>query len=258
MNRIKTFAIILVSFVFFNVFAGDNAITQASTIDALLKGFYEGDITLGEMKKYGNFGTGTVDFLDGELLLFEGTFYNVKSSGAVVTPPDEMKTPFCSVTTFYPEKTIKLEKGMNFKSFTEFLDKELPSLNYFYAVKLSGTFKVMKTRSVPLQTKKPYPPLVEVVKKQPIFDFENIKGVLVGFRCPVFVKGINVPGYHLHFLSDDRKSGGHLFDFSVEDAELQYCKVSDFKLLLPATEDFAKGDFSANMENALKKVECSK
>jgi len=257
MNRIKTFFFAVAALLFVNVFAADNAITQTSTIDALLKGLYEGDRTLGEMKKYGDFGIGTVDFLDGELLLFEGTFYNVKSSGAVVTPPDEMKTPFCSVTNFSAEKTVKLPKGTDFKGFMELMDKELPSLNYFYAVKIKGSFRMMKARSVPRQSK-PYLPLVEVVKKQPIFDFENIEGVLIGFRCPVFVKGINVPGYHLHFLSGDRTKGGHLFDFVVEDAELSYCRVNDFRLFLPVTADFANGDFSDNMAKALQKVEGSK
>ncbi len=257
MKSIKIFALVLATFVFVNLFAADNAITQTSTIDALLKGFYEGDRTLGEMKKYGDFGIGTVDFLDGELLLFEGTFYNVKSSGAVVTPSDETKTPFCSVTAFSAEKTVKLPKGTDFKGFMALLDKELPSLNYFYAVKIKGTFKMMKARSVPRQSK-PYQPLVEVVKKQPIFDFENIDGVLIGFRCPVFVKGINVPGYHMHFLSDDKAKGGHLFDFVVEDAELSYCRVNDFRLFLPVTADFAGGDFSGNMAKALQKVEGSK
>ena len=71
-------------------------------------------------------------------------------------------------------------------------------------------------------------------------------------------KGINVPGYHLHFLSDDKKGGGHLFDFTIEDAELQYCRIQEFKMLLPSTKDFSKADFSANMTEALKKVECAK
>jgi acetolactate decarboxylase len=130
-------------------------------------------------------------------------------------------------------------------------------MNIFYAVKLEGTFKMVKTRSVPRQSK-PYKPLIEVAKKQPVFTFENVKGVMVGFRCPIFVKGINVPGYHLHFLTDDRKGGGHVLDFKTDDIELKICRVLNFRMLLPDNEAFFKTNLSIDREKELKKVESDK
>ena len=40
-------------------------------------------------------------------------------------------------------------------------------------------------------------------------------GTLVGVRCPSWVGGLNVPGYHWHFLSEDRTVGGHVLDCRV-------------------------------------------
>ena len=89
-----------------------------------------------------------------------------------------------------------------------------PPKTCFYAVMIQGEFSYVKTRSVPAQ-EKPYPPLAEVTKNQPTFEFTDVTGTMVGFRCPPYVTGINVPGYHLHFLTDDRTAGGHLLEFTV-------------------------------------------
>jgi acetolactate decarboxylase len=104
-----------------------------------------------------------------------------------------------------------LDKAEDYGQLEQYLDKLLPTENIFYAIKIEGTFKYIKTRSVPKQNK-PYPPLVEVVKNQPTFEFHNVKGTIVGFRCPSYVEGINVPGYHLHFITGDKKAGGHLLE----------------------------------------------
>ncbi len=38
------------------------------------------------------------------------------------------------------------------------------------------------------------------------FLFENIRGSLVGVYFPDYLDGINMPGWHLHFLSEDTYS----------------------------------------------------
>ena len=35
---------------------------------------------------------------------------------------------------------------------------------------------------------------------------------MLGFRFPAYAEGIEVAGYHLHFISDDRARGGHVLD----------------------------------------------
>ncbi|QWR77373.1 acetolactate decarboxylase [Candidatus Magnetomonas plexicatena] len=58
--------------------------------------------------------------------------------------------------------------------------------------------------------RKPYPGLLEAVKGQTVFDYENVNGTILGFWFPEFMKGAGITGFHFHFISDDRAKGGHL------------------------------------------------
>ena len=184
-----------------------NTLFQTSTIDALLAGVYDGHISCLRLLKHGDFGIGTFDQLDGEMVVLEGTIYQVKGDGKVYKPDLNGKTPFAAMCDFNPEKTISINTHTDYKRLETLIDEAAPNQNLFYAIRVTGQFRSMKTRSVPAQ-KKPYPPLKEVTPNQPEFDMNNVFGTIVGFRCPPYVNGINVPGYHLHFISRDRTQGG--------------------------------------------------
>lgn len=235
-------------------FAGEDTITQVSTIDALMTGVYDGPTSLGELGAKGDFGLGTFGTLDGEMILLDGVFYQVTATGAVLRPGPEVKTPFAAVTFFKADRTLPLRKGTTFKSFTAETEKVFPTRNAFYAVKVTGTFKMVKTRSVPAQNK-PYRPLAEVVKTQPVFDLTDVAGTLVGFWCPSFVKGVNVPGYHLHFLRADGKQGGHVLDFVVDKAMMEIDDTRELSLILPDDDAFDRADLERDREKELKTVE---
>lgn len=205
---------------------------QVSTISALLEGDYEGEITFQELKKHGNFGIGTFNNLDGEMVGLRGDFYQVKADGKVYPVKDSMKTPFALVTFFHPDKAFPLNESLNYPELMAFLDGLIPNKNLFYAIKIEGTFRYIKTTSVPAQ-EKPFPPLTEVVKNQPEFEFRMVRGTLVGFRCPEYAGGINVAGYHFHFLTEDRKAGGHLLECETEMASIQIDSSSSLFLVLP-------------------------
>ena len=231
----------------------DDTLYQVSTIDALLKASYDGDTDIKSLKRHGDFGLGTFNNLDGEMLLLDGTFYQIKSDGQVYEASPETKTPFACVTFFDAKETFVMESGTNSAKFAK--DSSMYFLpNYFYAVKIEGTFKMIKARSVPAQTK-PYPLLAEVVKTQPVFEFKDVKGTLAGFFTPYFFKGINVPGTHLHFISDDRKSGGHVLDFEITEGFLKTDKTTNIFLSLPDSPEFSTMDFRNDLEKDLNKVE---
>jgi len=189
---------------------------QASTINALLAGVYDGDMTFRTLRQHGDFGLGTVNALDGEMIGLDGKFYQIKTDGKAYLIPDTMKTPFAEVTFFNPDTTLKIRESIeNYDQLKSYLNRLLSIKNIFYAIKIEGTFSYIKTRSVPGQ-KKPYPLLVNVVKHQATFEFHQVKGTMVGFWCPAYVKGISVPGYHFHFITADRKAGGHVLASSMQ------------------------------------------
>jgi acetolactate decarboxylase len=231
-----------------------DTLTQISTIDALLDGVYEGALSCGQIKQYGNFGLGTFDNLDGEMIILNGKIFKASVDGKVYEARNSWKTPFTAVTFFEKSKSFTITTPLNFEKLKKKIDKYLDSNNTFYAVKITGTFKKMKVRSVPPQ-KKPYPPLKEVVKHQKIFNLDKCRGTIIGFKCPAFVKGLNVTGYHMHFLSYDMKKGGHILDLETDNVKVEIDSKNRFLLILPELNSFKKSNLEKDRTSELEKVE---
>jgi len=97
--------------------------------------------------------------------------------------------------------------------------------------------------------------MVEAVADQPVFDHRDIDGTLVGFRFPDYTRGLNVPGYHLHFLSHDRSVGGHVTGFSTRRARIEIDVTSQFHMALPNDVSFLDADLDKDSAEAIRKVE---
>lgn len=204
---------------------------QTSTMNAIFKGVYDGEITYKELRQHGDFGIGTFNGLDGELFALEGKFYRIKADGMAYPVDDSMKTPFAVVTFFEPDKSVLLDETFDYKQLQQYLDNLLPTKDIFYAIKIEGTFKYIKARNIPRQNK-PYPQFSEVVKSQLIFEFHNVEGTMVGFWCPAYLEEINVPGYHLHFITKDKKTGGHLLECQVQNVKIEIDYTPEFHMAL--------------------------
>jgi acetolactate decarboxylase len=232
-----------------------NAITQIGAIDALLAGAYDGQVACGTLMRQGDLGIGTFDRLDGEMILLDGHLYQVRADGRVQVPPASLTTPFAVVVRFRPTMTRVLSGAISFREFQAHLDSSLPSTNLVCVFRATGTFRQMKTRSVPAQ-RKPYASLVEATRHQSVFELGHCRGTIVGFRLPEFVKGINVPGFHAHFLTDNRQAGGHVLEFLLEEGTLELAVCSRIDLRLPTDADALKDiDFSRDRTKELNKSE---
>lgn len=228
-------------------------VVQVSTIDALMQGIFDGNTSLSKLAGWGDFGIGTFHALDGEMILLDGLFYQVKADGKIYKPEKTGSTPFATVTWFNPEQSGGVS-AMNYTGLKTAIDGMMVSANLFYAVKLHGTFNRVKTRSVAAQ-QKPYSTLTAATASQPEFEKQAVTGTLTGFYCPPFVTGINVPGYHLHFLSDDRTFGGHVLELEIESGTLWLDQISNFKLILPDEGGFLDTDLTDDLSDELEEVE---
>jgi acetolactate decarboxylase len=225
---------------------------QTSTINTLMAGVYEGNITLKELKKHGDFGLGTFDSLDGEMIILNGESYQIKADGKVYPTNDSMKTPFAAITFFETDQVVKIDSITSFEQMAKYIDDSLPTQNIFYAVKIDGLFSYVKTRSVPRQNK-PYPPLAKVT--QSIFEFHKIAGTIVGFRCPSYASGVNVPGYHLHFITRDKTSGGHVIELDLQNAAVELDTTTGFHMELLPNSDFYQLDLTGDKQDDLNGIE---
>jgi acetolactate decarboxylase len=233
--------------------SGNNRIYLSTPVNALVEGIYEQNIPVSEIKKHGDFGLGTFNDLDGEMVLLDGQIYRVAADGNVSKMSEQTLTPFACVT-FYQPMSHEISKGeLTYPEFLAWLTELMPSPNLFYAFRIEGEFSQVKTRSVPRQEN--YRPLVEVTKEQPEFNFSNVSGTLVGFFTPAFMSSLNVPGLHLHFLSQDRQKGGHLLECKVKEVRAEIQFLYTLELSLPISLDYLTWDFQRDIRRDLDQAE---
>jgi acetolactate decarboxylase len=227
---------------------------QVSTINTLLLGGFDGVYNFSTLETKGDFGIAVFDGLDGEIIGFDGKFYQIKADGTVHEVRGDDTTPFATVTWFEPDTRLRIARADNISDFTAQFEAALPSPNFFYAVRIQGTFPMMKTRAV-LRQEKPYPRLVDACAEQSVFMLDNTRGTVVGFYTPDMVEGLNIPGLHLHYLTGDHAAGGHILDFSVENATVELDSTSRFTMWLPEGDPYAGLDLGKDLSEELSRVE---
>lgn len=229
---------------------------QVSTATALVEGIYQGAVQIATLRAHGDLGLGTFENLDGEMVIVEGHFFQVRSDGSVREVEDNVLSPFAAITAFSADQTITVDDCPDLAHLTSRFDALRSSDNFFYGLKVDGTFEYIYARA--MRRTKEGVPLVEAAAVQPEFRFQNVSGTLVGFWTPEYAKSLNVPGYHLHFISADRSQGGHVLDCRGRNLRLQIQREGDYHIVLPETEDFLKANLRQDPTAALAKAEGEK
>ena len=207
---------------------------QVSTIDALMLGDFDGSMTIADLGQKGDTGIGTFDRLDGEMVMLDGTAWQARVDGSVSAAPTSETTPFASVARFGPDRTGPLGTAANFTEAEARLNAYLSSNTGLFAMaRVDGTFPYIRVRSEPAQ-EKPYPNLTTALAGQKVYELRNTTGTLVGLYSPSFSDGVSVPGWHLHFVSADRHSGGHVLDVASDGtARITIDDLPSFTVALP-------------------------
>jgi acetolactate decarboxylase len=223
-----------------------SVVTQISTYPALQKGLYDGDLTYGQLARAGDFGIGTFDGMDGEMVALDGQFYQARSDGSVRRADNGLETPFATVTFFKPGQHVQTTAPLaSYDQLKAYLTSVAPGANEPYAIRLHGKFPYIKIRSVPPQSQ-PYPPLDAVIAQQVTWERKDISGTLVGYWFPQYLSSLNAPGYHLHFISDDRQVAGHMLEGSLDGATVDIEYLDQVTLRIPQTPGFAGADLNTN------------
>lgn len=218
-----------------------HTIHQTSVIAALLDGVYDGETTVGTLRRRGDFGIGTFAGLDGELVLLDGTCYRIRDDGSATVADDGEEVPYAVVTRFVAHRTLEIDGRHTRAEVTALIDDALASANYMYAVRVDGEYERMTVRAVHVQ-QHPYRPLVEATANQRVTEFTDVVGTVVGMRAPAFEEGLSVPGYHAHVVLADRSGGGHVLDYVMIRGRVEVCIGTDLHLELPRTTAFARAD----------------
>lgn len=215
----------------------ENTIEQYGFPLALVNQIYTGDMTPIDMLKKGQFGLGTADNLDGELVALDGVVYKIELDGSLIKAPADLSAPYMTMFKFNPSKHIVLKEVNSLAELGEKLTAQMTSKNSFYAYKITGTFSHLKMASAE-KVENDSVPLMEYLKTRVMYTKENIKGTLVGLYTPEYLGNISIPGMHFHFVSSDKKLGGHLEGISFEQVNVDIEEINKINLTLPQVAKF--------------------
>jgi acetolactate decarboxylase len=226
---------------------------QISTAGALVEGVYQGAVSVGTIREHGDFGLGTFADLDGEMVVLDGHVFRVGSDGSVREVNDDDATPFAVVTRLGPGPTFELDDIGDFAALTDALDERRESSNVFFAVRIDGRFDAVHVRAACRTA--PGIPLVVATEQQAEFELGAVTGTMVGFWSPPYASGVEVAGYHLHFLTDDRTAGGHVLSCQGSGLRVQLQEEGDIHLALPDTAAFRRADLEHDPTADLDRAE---
>ena len=220
-------------------------------------GHFDGFITAAELKTLGDIGIGTFEGLDGELIMLDGVIYRANQNLEINVVDDKIKIPFSNVTFFEKDFAVKLKDISDKNALETLLNKfvQKHGANAFYFVKIPANFNSILVRSEAKQ-KKPYPTLVQSLQAtQQEKTFENANGTVVGLYCPPYMGGLNTPGWHFHFVSEDKTFGGHVLDLNIKSGKVEFDKTDNFNMRLPKKGDFQKLDLAQDLSKDIHSAE---
>ena len=232
---------------------------QASTLNALMLGNFDKTVSVKDFLHHADTGIGTYTGLDGEAIFEDGVAYKATADGKVSVMQPEDGVAFGTVAKFdesVPE--VELKNISDIETLKQALEPYVKDdQNIFYMIKAKSVFKTMHVRSC-FASEKPYPTLSEVAQDQREFHFENTRGDVIAVWCPKYVNGINLPGWHFHYLSGDKTQGGHILGLSSDDLRVKINKIERFDLTLPQNPEFAKRDLCEDLSAKTAAVEGAK
>ena len=233
------------------------SLNQVALLQSLAQGYFGGTVKVRDMRSLGDIGIGTFEGLNGEMIMLDGTVYQALGDGRVVVADDQEAVPYATVTYFDNDVSVRLSDVKDKAAFEKILDEKVKEFgeNSFYMIRLHTEFSSVLFRSE-YGSQKPYPTLVEALKgKQTEFTAKNIKGTLVGLYCPNYMGGLNTPGWHFHFLSDDRKQGGHILELSLKQGSVEFDKTDKFTMILHDDKAFHEMNLAKDMSKDISSAE---
>lgn len=215
---------------------------------AFVNRVFEGFLPCSQLKVNGDIGLGSYTRLSGEMVMLDSVSYKIDESGNVTVSRDDEMLVYANATHFTTEDEYAIPEVGGYGMLREIIGSRLPSRNYFYAFKVHGTFTKMKCGGLAEQTPPFETGLDVLIPNRPIFDAENVSGTMVGFFCPSFIGEINVAGFHMHFISDDRTYGGHAIEFEGKDLTVEVDRMTEYTFELPESESFENVEFDKQFQ----------
>ena len=120
-----------------------------------MAGLYGGTMTVGELLEHGDLGLGTLDSIDGELIVLDGKAYQAKGSGEqpeIVDVSPNALIPYAAVVPHQAEVIFRQRFEMTDKELEARIESYYDGENLFRSIKIHGEFSHMHVRMIPKST----------------------------------------------------------------------------------------------------------
>lgn len=236
-------------------------IYQVSTLQALALGYSRSVVTVRELMEHGDTGLGTFEDVDGEMIILDGVCYQARPDGSVVRSEDEAGVPFAVAGYVKACESFRMEEKKNIAAIKKELMLRIDEafgLNSIHIARIDGVFHVIHARAgAPYRSQ--HVSLKDILSKtQKDFCFEELRGTLVCVYYPDYMDGINAAGWHMHFLSEDRTLGGHVFEVSMGEGECHIQKMDRIEIQLPKEAAFDTYSLKQASQDEIEQVEQGK
>jgi len=221
----------------------DNNLFQYGITEAFLSGLFHGKLPVSDFKKNGDFGIAAPNMVDGEVIMYKGKVYQTKSNGVTAEMPDTAKLPLAFACFFKPDTCFTITNASSQADAFAQIDGHLHNKNAIYAIRITGLISKLKTRAFYPVSSEPFPAIATLIANQKIFNMSEVKGTLFGLRVPNYWTGINIAGYHLHYIGEDFKTGGHVVDFTPEDVLVEIAVIREVNIRVPQDSAFINYNF---------------
>lgn len=231
-----------------------NILYQHGTLALLVPGLLDGTLTMDELLKHGDTGIGTGEGLDGELIILDGTPYQLDGDGKINILDGNFTMPFAN-SHFADYAEMMEVENIAREDLQSQIKEAANSDNTFFSIKITGTFKNMTTRAV-RKSSSPYDSLSKTAEKQNMFNKDQVTGTLISYHSPTLFDGAAVSGFHSHFLSDDHSFGGHILNFDTVSGVVSFQQFDTLEQHLPTNNkeymnhDFSKDNIIDDVHNA--------
>lgn len=235
-----------------------NKIYQVSTLQALALGYTRPVVTVQELMEHGDTGLGTFENVDGEMIILDGICYQAKQDGSIIRSEDSSGVPFAVVGSIKDGRKFAVEEKQDISAIKLELTLRIEEdfgLNSIHIARIDGWFHNVHARAgAPYRSQ--HVSLKDILSKtQKDFCFECLYGTLVCVYYPDYMDGINASGWHLHFLSKDRKFGGHVFEVSMRSGECLLQKMDRIEIQLPREAAFDTYSLKEASQDEIEEVE---
>lgn len=231
---------------------------QVSTLQALALGYTRGVITVRELMEHGETGLGTFEDVNGEMIAIDGKCYRATENGAVEEAGDDRGVPFSAVGYMDKCREFEISGDYDMASLKDELNNRIEEdfgLNSMHIIQITGMFEKVYARSEAPYRSHHITLKSMLEKTQTSFEFDNIRGSIVGVYFPDYMDGINASGWHLHFVNEDRTMGGHVYDLNMKKSLVRLAKRSSIEIQLPKDAAFDTYTLKNASKEEIKQVE---